>query len=53
MLADLLGIDEKIRRENPEEERINVPSDPHHLELQGIVDHQKKSTVTPNPNPSV
>jgi 4-alpha-glucanotransferase len=30
LLADLLGIDENIRRENPEEERINVPSDPHH-----------------------
>ena len=30
LLSDLLGIDENIRRENPEEERINVPSDPHH-----------------------
>ncbi len=26
MLQDLLGIDEKIRRQNPHEERINVPS---------------------------
>lgn len=29
-LADLLGIDGNIRRENPQEERINVPSDPNH-----------------------
>lgn len=29
-LSDLLGMDEKIRRENPEEERINIPSDPNH-----------------------
>ena len=29
-LADLLGMDEKIRWPNPDEERINVPSDPHH-----------------------
>ena len=29
-LQDLLGIDEKLRRENPNEERINVPSDPNH-----------------------
>jgi 4-alpha-glucanotransferase len=29
-LQDLLGIDEKLRRENPNDERINVPSDPNH-----------------------
>ncbi len=29
-LADLLGMNEKLRRENPEEERINLPSDPNH-----------------------
>ena len=30
LLADLLGVDENIRREKAEEERINVPPDPHH-----------------------
>jgi 4-alpha-glucanotransferase len=29
-LQDLLGIDERLRRHNPEEERINVPADPCH-----------------------
>lgn len=29
-LSDLLGMDESIRRENPDEERINIPADPHH-----------------------
>lgn len=29
-LSDLLGIDEDIRREFPQEERINIPSDPNH-----------------------
>ena len=29
-LPDLLGMDEKLRRENPEEERINLPSESHH-----------------------
>ena len=29
-LQDLLGIDEALRRSNPAEERINLPSDPHH-----------------------
>ena len=29
-LQDLLGMDEKIRRKDPEEERINIPSDPNH-----------------------
>ena len=28
--ADLLGMDEKLRRQNPHEERINIPSNPHH-----------------------
>ncbi len=30
-LQDLMGIDGKIRRENPGDERINIPSDPHHI----------------------
>jgi len=29
-LQDLLGMSETIRRENPHEERINIPSDPKH-----------------------
>jgi len=29
-LQDLLGMDAKLRRENPEEERINVPANPEH-----------------------
>ncbi|MGC4099813.1 4-alpha-glucanotransferase [Ferruginibacter sp.] len=29
-LQDLLGIDEKLRRENPDEERINIPANPEH-----------------------
>ena len=29
-MADLLGMDEKLRRQNPHEERINIPSEPHH-----------------------
>jgi 4-alpha-glucanotransferase len=29
-LQDLLGMDENIRRENPADERINVPADPNH-----------------------
>ena len=29
-LQDLLGIDEDIRRENPAEERINIPANPKH-----------------------
>lgn len=29
-LQDIMGIDEKLRRENPEEERINIPADPKH-----------------------
>ncbi len=29
-LQDLLGIDETLRRQNPEDERINVPADPNH-----------------------
>ena len=31
MLQDLLGIDKKLRRENPHEERINIPADPKHF----------------------
>jgi 4-alpha-glucanotransferase len=30
-LQDLLGMDEKIRRFDPHEERINIPSDPKHF----------------------
>jgi len=29
-LSDLLGMNEKLRRENPHEETINIPSYPHH-----------------------
>ena len=29
-LQDILGIDENLRRENPHDERINVPSNPKH-----------------------
>jgi len=29
-LADLLGIDEDLRRQNPHDERINIPSNPDH-----------------------
>jgi 4-alpha-glucanotransferase len=29
-MQDILGISEKLRRENPAEERINIPSDPKH-----------------------
>jgi 4-alpha-glucanotransferase len=29
-LQDLLGMSEEFRRENPHDERINVPADPHH-----------------------
>ncbi|HBM15940.1 MAG TPA: 4-alpha-glucanotransferase [Lentisphaeria bacterium] len=29
-IQDLIGIDEKLRLENPNDERINVPSIPHH-----------------------
>ncbi len=30
LLQDLLGISEKLRRENPNDERINIPSDANH-----------------------
>ena len=29
-LQDILGMNEKIRRENPQEERINIPANPKH-----------------------
>lgn len=29
-IQDLLGIDDRLRRENPQEERINVPANPKH-----------------------
>jgi len=31
MLQDLMGIDKKLRRDNPHEERINIPADPKHF----------------------
>ena len=31
LLQDLMGMNEKIRRVNPNEERINIPSDPNHF----------------------
>jgi 4-alpha-glucanotransferase len=31
LLQDFMGINGKIRRENPNDERINVPSDPNHF----------------------
>jgi 4-alpha-glucanotransferase len=30
LLQDIMAMDEKIRRENPLEERINIPSNPDH-----------------------
>ncbi|MGO8679176.1 MAG: 4-alpha-glucanotransferase [Limisphaerales bacterium] len=43
-LQDLLGIDERLRRENPDEERINVPANPNnywryrmHLTLEQLI----------------
>jgi 4-alpha-glucanotransferase len=29
-LQDMMGINEKLRRQNPEEERINIPANPNH-----------------------
>ena len=29
-LQDMLGINETIRRENPDDERINIPANPNH-----------------------
>ena len=29
-LQDLMGTHEEVRRENPDEERINVPANPNH-----------------------
>ncbi|MEO9004503.1 MAG: 4-alpha-glucanotransferase, partial [Ginsengibacter sp.] len=63
-LSDLLGIDEKIRREDPNEERINVPSEPHHhwnyrmhiyledlLEANEFNEELKKNMVASGRNP--
>jgi 4-alpha-glucanotransferase len=43
-LQDLLGMDEQLRRPNPDEERINVPANPRnywryrmHLPLEGLM----------------
>jgi 4-alpha-glucanotransferase len=30
-LQDILGMSEKLRRENPAEERINIPANPDHI----------------------
>ncbi len=50
-LQDLMGIDESIRRENAEEERINVPSNPRHywryrmhLTLEQLLNEQQFNT---------
>ncbi len=47
-LQDLLGINEKLRRENPHEERINVPADPNnqwkyrmHLLLEDLIQQKE------------
>lgn len=44
-LQDILGIDPAIRRENPNDERINIPANPHHywkyrmhLSLETLID---------------
>ena len=47
LLQDLMGMDEDIRRKDPAEERINIPSDPHnqwkyrmHLSLEDLLNEQ-------------
>ena len=30
LLQDLMSVDESTRRENPADERINIPADPNH-----------------------
>ena len=30
LIQDILGINENIRRENPDDERINIPANPNH-----------------------
>ncbi|HUN01848.1 MAG TPA: 4-alpha-glucanotransferase, partial [Niabella sp.] len=30
-IQDILGMSEKLRRERPEDERINIPADPNHF----------------------
>ena len=54
-LQDLLGISKKIRRENPHEERINVPSIPHyywryrmHLTLEDLLGEKEFNTDLKN-----
>ena len=46
-IQDLLGMSEKLRRENPQEERINQPSDPNHywkyrmhISLEELITHR-------------
>ncbi len=56
-LQDLLGIDENIRRENPNDERINIPANPKHywcyrmhlsleeLQKQDAFNHELKKSI--------
>jgi 4-alpha-glucanotransferase len=47
-IQDLLGIDEQLRRQNPHDERINVPANPRnywryrmHVTLERLLDSHK------------
>lgn len=47
-LQDILGMSEKLRRQNPHEERINVPADPNnqwkyrmHLQLEDLINESE------------
>lgn len=47
LLQDLMGMDNGLRRENPAEERINLPADPNHywnyrmhLTLESLLEHE-------------
>ena len=47
-LQDILGMSDKLRRENPHEERVNVPADPHnewkyrmHLLLEDLINENE------------
>jgi 4-alpha-glucanotransferase len=50
-LQDILGIDETLRRNNPGEERINIPADPKHywkyrmhINLEALIDAKEFNT---------
>lgn len=50
-LQDLLGISEELRRENPHDERINIPADPKHywryrmhINLEDLINHTSFNT---------